>query len=286
MANAIIIKGSSYSVNAIGNYELYERGTTPPAPINDVTFGLTTDANILASYGVQSVTEPLAIVTAKNTLPVGTTIVASDPTFYNTYKFAVSLISFGYIGPAFNQDVNQWDCTYSNQTWNTSDITLKNKGYYLYVRRIDEATLTSSDVLALQNNLIVTIPDTDVNDVSYVLNTATDFLWSYKKSSETGGVRGINYRLYDIPVGATIKAKSGSSVFTDYKFAISKSAMSANSSGGTWDTSYSGSAYIQQDITVTTKGYYLFIARVDGTTLTSSDMTALNENLIVRTNYE
>lgn len=269
----------------MGNYELYERGTTPPT-INDVTFGLNTDANILASYGVQSVSESLVIVTAKNTLPVGTTIVASDPDLYNTYKFAISLIPFGYIGPVFGQDMGQWDCTYSNQAWNTSDITLKNKGYYLYVRRIDEATLTSSDVVALQNNLIVTIPQTDANDVSYNLSNDGGLLHSYRRTSTQDNIRGINYYLFEIPVGATIKAKSGSSVFSTYKFAISKSGLGATFGEGNWDTSYSGSAYIQQDITLTTKGYYLFIARVDGATLTSSDMTALNENLIVRTNYE
>lgn len=80
-------------------------------------------------------------------------------------------------------------------------------------------------------------------------------------------------------VGGKIFAKDNS-IYNTYKFALSKTAYSGNAGQGTWDTSYSGSAYNTNDVTITTKAYYILIGRLDNENLSSSDISTLQEKLV------
>lgn len=78
----------------------------------------------------------------------------------------------------------------------------------------------------------------------------------------------------EIPVGAVV-GFTNNDLYSTFAFAISTSQPS-NPVDGTWDTSYNGAAYNNDDIIVTTPSYYVFIKKLDNSAFTDGDKANLN----------
>lgn len=78
-----------------------------------------------------------------------------------------------------------------------------------------------------------------------------------------------------IPVGKKV-GFTDAQMWSKYKMAISLSGYFPGAS--TWDTQYSGEAYIYSDVTILTQAVQIMIAPADGSSMTEAQLAEINNN--------
>lgn len=92
------------------------------------------------------------------------------------------------------------------------------------------------------------------------------------------GGSALNRALYNatIPVGKKV-GFANAQMWSKYKMAISIGGRYPNEHY-IWDTEYSGEAYILTNVTILTQASQIFVAPIDGSSLTESQLAELNNN--------
>lgn len=122
--------------------------------------------------------------------------------------------------------------------------------------------------------------DADGNEssvASYTYSNQHSYITTFKRVT---AVSTVNYRaIYNqnIPAGKKLGFLN-SGLWDNYKIAVSTNG-TFPSNNPTWDTSYTGQAYIQQNITLTSQIVQIMIAPVDGSSITDSQTAELNNNV-------
>lgn len=122
------------------------------------------------------------------------------------------------------------------------------------------------------------ISGTDIPELEATGNT-TNY------TSSDGYHRGVGYGNTPIPIGAQLKF-ADQSLWSQYKIALSKTVANGTANTGTWDQSYTGTAYIRSDVTITTAVVYVYIVKVDSegnaVQFTDADAQIISENLFYK----
>lgn len=122
-----------------------------------------------------------------------------------------------------------------------------------------------------------------LNNVMYI-----KLSWDY---GEVGGFPRAYTDNHEIPVGSKIGFLD-TSLYSKYSYAVSKITVEdalaisgKNSIGnGLWDSSYTGSPYINQTITTTSICYYIFLKKNDNTNFSAQDKVEIENGFKVKIN--
>lgn len=112
----------------------------------------------------------------------------------------------------------------------------------------------------------------DVTSYKYVIHTFVEFVRKRLTSSQA-------YRaVYNatIPVGCSV-GFANPAMYELFKYAISISGTWPETTN-TWDTSYTGEPYIDENVEITTQAVQIMVALVDGSSMTEEQLAILNND--------